>query len=68
MLVYSSILTMEANVPPKHRLTFNELHGVISQKIELFIATTLRTTNPTKDKNITTQTKTVHHDSMEECT
>jgi hypothetical protein len=25
-------------VPPKHRMTFNTLHGVISQKIELFIA------------------------------
>jgi hypothetical protein len=23
-------------VPPKHQLTFNRLHGVISQKIELF--------------------------------
>jgi hypothetical protein len=25
--------------PPKRRLTFNGLHGVISQKIELFITT-----------------------------
>jgi hypothetical protein len=45
---------MEANVPPKHWLTFNELHGAISQKTELFIATTLRTSNPTKYKNLTT--------------
>jgi hypothetical protein len=34
-------------VPPKHRLTFNGLHSVISQKIVLFITTTLRTSNPT---------------------
>jgi hypothetical protein len=40
--------------PPKHRLIFNELHGVLSQKIQLFIATTLRTSNPIKDKNLTT--------------
>jgi hypothetical protein len=25
------------HVPPKHQLTFNRLHGVISQKVELFI-------------------------------
>jgi hypothetical protein len=24
------------NIPPKRRLTFNGLHGLISQKIELF--------------------------------
>jgi hypothetical protein len=29
--------------PPKLRLTFNGLHGVISQTIVLFITTTLRT-------------------------
>jgi hypothetical protein len=28
-------------------LTFNRLHGVISQKIELFITTSVRTSNPT---------------------
>jgi hypothetical protein len=33
--------------PPKCRLTFNWLHGVISQKIELFITTAVRTSNPT---------------------
>jgi hypothetical protein len=32
-------------VPPKRRLTFNRLHGVISQKTELFITTGVRTTN-----------------------
>jgi hypothetical protein len=30
----------------KRRLTFNGLHGVISQKIELFITTAVRTSNP----------------------
>jgi hypothetical protein len=35
------------HVPPKHRLTFNGLHGVISQKIELFIITAMKTSNPT---------------------
>jgi hypothetical protein len=32
---------------PKHRLTFNILHGVTSQKTELFITTAVRTSNPT---------------------
>jgi hypothetical protein len=31
----SSALKMEA-IPPKHGLTFNGLHGVVTQKIELF--------------------------------
>jgi hypothetical protein len=34
-------------VPLKRRLTFNGLHGVISQKIEPFITTGVRTSNPT---------------------
>jgi hypothetical protein len=34
------------DVPPKRRLTFNGLHGVISQKIVLFITTAVRTSNP----------------------
>jgi hypothetical protein len=29
-------------------LTFNGLHGIISHKIELFITTTVRTSNPTQ--------------------
>jgi hypothetical protein len=37
-------------VPPKRRVIFNGLHGVISQKIELFIATAVRTSNPTYAK------------------
>jgi hypothetical protein len=32
--------------PSKHHLTFNGLYGVISQKIELFITTAVRTSNP----------------------
>jgi hypothetical protein len=34
-------------VPPKRRLTFNGLHGVISQKTELFTTTSVRNSNPT---------------------
>jgi hypothetical protein len=33
-------------VPLKRQLIFNGLHGVISQKIVLFIMTTVRTSNP----------------------
>jgi hypothetical protein len=32
--------------PPKGRLTFKELHGVIYQEIELFVTTTVKTSNP----------------------
>jgi hypothetical protein len=35
-------------VPLKHWLTFNGLHGVISQKIVLFITTAMITSNPTQ--------------------
>jgi hypothetical protein len=35
------------NFPGKRRLTFNGLHGVISQK-ELFVTTAVRTSDPTK--------------------
>jgi hypothetical protein len=38
---------MKVYVPPKRRSTFNRLHGVISQKIILFITTAVRTSNPT---------------------
>jgi hypothetical protein len=34
-------------VPPKRLLTFNGLHGVISQKMILFITTAVRNSNPT---------------------
>jgi hypothetical protein len=32
--------------PSKRRLTFNGLHGAISQKIELFVTTAERASNP----------------------
>jgi hypothetical protein len=35
------------NVPLKHWLTFNRIHGVIYQKTVLFITTTVKTSNPT---------------------
>jgi hypothetical protein len=40
-----STLKMGRYVPPKRRLTLNGLHGVISQKIALFITTAVRTSN-----------------------
>jgi hypothetical protein len=30
-------LKMEGHVPPKRRLTFNGIHGILSQKIELLL-------------------------------
>jgi hypothetical protein len=41
-----------SDVPPKRRLTFNGLHGTISQMIGLFIATTVRTSNPTNENSL----------------
>jgi hypothetical protein len=38
---------MEAICSPKRRLTLNGLHGVIPQKILLFITSAVRTSNPT---------------------
>jgi hypothetical protein len=34
--------------PPKRQLTFNGLHGIISQKIELFVTNVVRTSNLTR--------------------
>jgi hypothetical protein len=48
-LAYSLNLNNEATCPPNHRLTFSRLHGVTSQKIELFIKTAVRTLNPSID-------------------
>jgi hypothetical protein len=42
----SSALKMEAICSPKRLLTLNRLHGVISQKMILFITTTVKTSNP----------------------
>jgi hypothetical protein len=36
--------------PPTRRLSLNGLHGVISQKMILFITTAVKTSNPTKEK------------------
>jgi hypothetical protein len=46
-LACSSILKMEANVPPKRRLISNEVSGVISQNIEIFITAAVRTSHLT---------------------
>jgi hypothetical protein len=41
------------NFPPKHRLAYNGLHGVIFQKIEVFITTAVRSsTSDTKVKSL----------------
>jgi hypothetical protein len=39
------------DVPPKHRLTFNGLHYVITQKTELFKATVVRTSDLSRMNN-----------------
>jgi hypothetical protein len=38
------------HVPPKRRLTYNGLHGVVYQKTELFITTAVGTSDPTQVK------------------
>jgi hypothetical protein len=53
LLGYGAMSSIESQptflevVPPKRWMTFNGLHGVISQKIELFITTAVRTSNLT---------------------
>jgi hypothetical protein len=39
-------------VPPRRRVTFNGLHGVISQKTEFFITTAIRTSNPIRNSTL----------------
>jgi hypothetical protein len=39
------------HISPFSRLNFNGLHGVISQKIELFITTAVRIANPIQIMN-----------------
>jgi hypothetical protein len=34
------------HIPPKYWLIFSGLHSVISEKVELFITTAVRTSNP----------------------
>jgi hypothetical protein len=42
-------------VPPKHWLQLNRLHGVISQKMILFITSAVKTSDPTFPKNFVPQ-------------
>jgi hypothetical protein len=37
-------------IPPKRILIFNGLHGVISQKIALFMTTAVRISNPSQSR------------------
>jgi hypothetical protein len=46
-LAYSSTLKMKTSCSQKCRLTFNGLHGVIFQRVEVFIETDVRTSNAT---------------------
>jgi hypothetical protein len=46
-LAYSPTLKIEASCSRKRRLTFNGIHGVMFQKVEIFIETDVRTSNPT---------------------
>jgi hypothetical protein len=39
---------IKRNLPSKHQLTFTGLHGIVSQKTELFINTAVRTSDPAK--------------------
>jgi hypothetical protein len=42
----------ERRVPPQRRLNFNWLHGVISQKIELFITMAMRASSRTRERTV----------------
>jgi hypothetical protein len=41
--------TYRLHLPLKHRLTLKGLHGLVSQKMVLFITTAVRTSNPTRN-------------------
>jgi hypothetical protein len=45
-LAYSSTLKMEATYSSETSIDFQDVHGVISQKIDLFLTTAVRTSNP----------------------
>jgi hypothetical protein len=51
-LTHSSNPMIERYVPPKRRLTYTGLHGVIFQNIELFIVTAVRISNPSLQTSI----------------
>jgi hypothetical protein len=46
VVYYCATLKIEAIIPPKRRLTFIGPHGVIFQKLPLFIITAVRIPNP----------------------
>jgi hypothetical protein len=46
-LDYSATLNMEATCSSETSVDFHGLHGVISQKMELFITTAMKTSDPT---------------------
>jgi hypothetical protein len=48
------------HAPPKRRLDLDELHSVISQKIEIFIGTSMRTSNPATCDSFTSSSKSVY--------
>jgi hypothetical protein len=48
----SCLAYCSAHVLLKHRLTFNGLHGVISEKLEPFITTAVIISNPTCQKSL----------------
>jgi hypothetical protein len=54
---YYSTLKMEAACSSGTSVTFNGLHGDISQKIELFITTAVETSNPTTHVQICIKTE-----------
>jgi hypothetical protein len=47
-LAYSSTLKLDVTCSSEFQLTFNRLHGVISQKLELFITTAVITSDATR--------------------
>jgi hypothetical protein len=47
LLACSSTLKMEVTCSRKHPLAFRKLHGIISEKTDLFITTAMRTSDPT---------------------
>jgi hypothetical protein len=51
-------------VSPKHWLTFNGLHGIISQKIVLSLTTTVRTSNPTNSQLVSSACFPVFHNHI----
>jgi hypothetical protein len=51
-LAYSLTLIWERHVPPKRRITFNGLHGVISQKVQAILTTAVRSSDRTQVRSV----------------